>query len=226
MKSNELKGKKMCINQLIRFIVYFFGSISSFKNNILFGVRTFSFLLLHNCAEPPARNPPSQTHAQEAFRLSLTRENRSHTCKVEQFKLLMRNKCARNACVLRSHARAPHSLRSQAISKKQTTPNNFITMAAEASTSTPTLPYKWTQTLQDVSVTIPIDGKIAGKDLIVEIKKEHLLVKIKAGNKIIVDGDLHKPIKANDSFWTIGMNIIVILFSFRSFLFLCFFLHH
>lgn len=39
----------------------------------------------------------------------------------------------------------------------------------------------------------------------IEIKKEHLLVKIKPGNKVIVDGDLHKPVKTNDSFWTVGM---------------------
>lgn len=82
-----------------------------------------------------------------------------------------------------------------------------------ASTSTPAaatgssepLPYTWTQTLQEVSVVVPVDSKVAGKDLVIEIKKEHLLVKMKNGNKIIIDGDLHKPVKTNDSFWTVGM---------------------
>lgn len=81
----------------------------------------------------------------------------------------------------------------------------MTTEASPAPTTTPTLPYTWTQTLQEVSVVIPIDAKVAGKDLLVEIKKEHLLVKLKPGNKIIIDGDLHKPVKHNDSFWTVGM---------------------
>jgi HSP20 family molecular chaperone IbpA len=47
------------------------------------------------------------------------------------------------------------------------------------------LPYKWTQTIQDVDVTVPIDGKYKGKDLDVKISKNALRVAIKGGNVFI-----------------------------------------
>eukprot|EP01111_Echinosteliopsis_oligospora_P019795 TRINITY_DN975_c0_g1_i2.p1 TRINITY_DN975_c0_g1~~TRINITY_DN975_c0_g1_i2.p1 ORF type:complete len:182 (+),score=40.37 TRINITY_DN975_c0_g1_i2:105-650(+) len=78
--------------------------------------------------------------------------------------------------------------------------NNTTT---EASSSTEQLPYTWTQTLQDCTLTVPIDTGIKGRDILVDFKKEHLIVKIKPGNKTIIDGKLHKSIKVGDSTWSI-----------------------
>lgn len=48
------------------------------------------------------------------------------------------------------------------------------------------LPYKWTQTLGDVDITIPVDGALKARDLIVEFNKKSLKVGIK-GKDLIID---------------------------------------
>jgi HSP20 family molecular chaperone IbpA len=48
-----------------------------------------------------------------------------------------------------------------------------------------TLPYKWTQTLTEADVTVPIPGNLKAKDLIVDLKKTHLKVQIKGQDPII-----------------------------------------
>jgi hypothetical protein len=47
------------------------------------------------------------------------------------------------------------------------------------------LPYKWTQTIKDVDVTIPIDAKYKGRDLDVKLTKTHLRVAIKGQDPMI-----------------------------------------
>jgi hypothetical protein len=51
------------------------------------------------------------------------------------------------------------------------------------------LPYKWTQTLTEAEVSVPIPGNLKSRDLIVELKKTHLKVAIK-GQDPIIDVDL------------------------------------
>jgi hypothetical protein len=48
-----------------------------------------------------------------------------------------------------------------------------------------TLPYKWTQSIKDVDITIAIDGKYKGKDLDVKIAKTTLKAAIKGGEVFI-----------------------------------------
>jgi len=48
-----------------------------------------------------------------------------------------------------------------------------------------TLPYKWTQKIEDVDVTIPIPGNLKAKDLIVEIKKTRIKAQIKGQDPLI-----------------------------------------
>lgn len=48
-----------------------------------------------------------------------------------------------------------------------------------------TLPYKWTQTLSEAEVTVPIPGNLKSRDLIIELKKSHLKVQIKGQDPII-----------------------------------------
>jgi hypothetical protein len=52
------------------------------------------------------------------------------------------------------------------------------------------LPYKWTQTIQDLDVTIAVDGKYKGRDLDVKITKTHLRVAVK-GQEPIIDVRTH-----------------------------------
>ena len=47
------------------------------------------------------------------------------------------------------------------------------------------LPYKWTQTLTEAEVTVPIAGNLKSRDLIVELKKTHLKVAVKGQEPII-----------------------------------------
>lgn len=47
------------------------------------------------------------------------------------------------------------------------------------------LPYKWTQTIGDVDITILVPGNLKGKDMVVEIKKQSLTAGIKGQEPII-----------------------------------------
>jgi hypothetical protein len=64
------------------------------------------------------------------------------------------------------------------------------------------LPYKWTQTLTEADITIPIAGNLKSRDLIVELKKAHLKVSIK-GQEPLIDGDTPHSILTDDSTWTL-----------------------
>ncbi|KAL3466498.1 HSP20-like chaperone [Aspergillus heterothallicus] len=64
------------------------------------------------------------------------------------------------------------------------------------------LPYKWTQTIHDVDVTIPVPGTIKGRDLDVVLTKTKLKVAIK-GQEPFIEGDLAHPIKVDESSWTL-----------------------
>ncbi|KAJ3205499.1 hypothetical protein HDU83_003173 [Entophlyctis luteolus] len=68
------------------------------------------------------------------------------------------------------------------------------------------LPYKWTQTLQEVEVRISVEKGVKGRDLDVQIKKDFLRVAFKnKPNDPIVEGTLCKSVKVDDSTWTIGL---------------------
>jgi len=65
------------------------------------------------------------------------------------------------------------------------------------------LPYKWTQTIGDLDVSVEIPGNLKGKDLNIEIKKTRILVGIK-GQEPILSGDLPHPIHVDESTWTLS----------------------
>ncbi|KAI5700566.1 hypothetical protein M8J76_005681 [Diaphorina citri] len=62
--------------------------------------------------------------------------------------------------------------------------------------------YKWTQTLEEIDLRIPIvtNLKLKSKDIVVEMKKKHLKVGIK-GQTPIIDGELEHEIKLEESTW-------------------------
>jgi hypothetical protein len=64
------------------------------------------------------------------------------------------------------------------------------------------LPYR-RQTLQDVSVTVPVPPGTRARDLTVEIRRNRLKIGLK-GKDPIISGELSKDIKEEDSTWTVG----------------------
>jgi CS domain len=78
------------------------------------------------------------------------------------------------------------------------------------------LPYKWTQTIKDVDITILVDGKYKSRDLEIKISKTKLRAAIKGGEvfidashtKVITlvltdQGELPKSINVDESTWTL-----------------------
>ncbi|MQL99347.1 hypothetical protein Taro_032069 [Colocasia esculenta] len=72
--------------------------------------------------------------------------------------------------------------------------------------------YSWTQSLQEVNINIPVPRGTKARFVACEIKKNHLKVGLK-GHHPIIDGDLHKPVKPDDCFWSIedGKTLCVLL---------------
>ncbi|KAL1923222.1 uncharacterized protein VTP21DRAFT_9598 [Calcarisporiella thermophila] len=64
------------------------------------------------------------------------------------------------------------------------------------------LPYKWKQTLQDVDITVPVPKGTRGRDVVVEFKRKSLKVGLK-GKEPIIEGELCKEIKMEESTWTL-----------------------
>jgi len=70
--------------------------------------------------------------------------------------------------------------------------------------------YVWTQQLAEVTVNVPVPVGTRSRDLVVDIGKKRLRVGLK-GQPPMVDGELHKPVKVDDSFWTVedGREVVV-----------------
>ncbi|TIA87822.1 hypothetical protein E3P99_02958 [Wallemia hederae] len=83
--------------------------------------------------------------------------------------------------------------------------------AAKEAQEQAALPYKWTQTIADLDVTIDLPQGIRARDLSVVIKRRKLSVAIKNG-EVIVDGTLFNDIKEEDSTWSVSDGILSIHF--------------
>lgn len=62
--------------------------------------------------------------------------------------------------------------------------------------------YSWTQSLQEVTVTLPVPPGTKSRDIVCDIKKNHLKVGLR-GKPSIIDGELYKPVKPDDCFWSL-----------------------
>ncbi|KAF8783430.1 Nuclear migration protein nudC like protein [Argiope bruennichi] len=62
--------------------------------------------------------------------------------------------------------------------------------------------YKWTQTLSEIELKVPIPAnfKVKARDVVVVIEKKHLKVGLK-GHPPIIDGELQHTIKIDESCW-------------------------
>lgn len=65
------------------------------------------------------------------------------------------------------------------------------------------LPYRWSQQLFDVDITVPVPKGTRARDLAITITKKKLSVGLK-GQEPIMAGDLCQDIKEEDSTWTVG----------------------
>ncbi|KAL8962815.1 MAG: hypothetical protein Q9183_005096, partial [Haloplaca sp. 2 TL-2023] len=64
------------------------------------------------------------------------------------------------------------------------------------------LPYKWTQTIKDLDVAVPVVGNLRGKDIEVVMTKTKLKIGVK-GQDAAIDGDLTHAILVDESTWTL-----------------------
>eukprot|EP00956_Cyclotella_meneghiniana_P006994 scaffold9402_cov77-Cyclotella_meneghiniana.AAC.9 len=69
--------------------------------------------------------------------------------------------------------------------------------------------YVWTQTLSELSVSLPLLENTRAKDLNVVISKNHLKIAYKKGDTLVNDA-LSKSIIVDDSFWTIEDSTLVL----------------
>lgn len=60
--------------------------------------------------------------------------------------------------------------------------------------------------MTDLTVSVPVPAGSKSRDLIVDIKKKSLKVALKGKGPegVIIDGELPKEIKVDDSTWTLG----------------------
>ncbi|KAF4623530.1 hypothetical protein D9613_001757 [Agrocybe pediades] len=72
------------------------------------------------------------------------------------------------------------------------------------------LPYRWTQELGEVDLTVPVPQGTRARDLKVVIDKKRLVAGLK-GKEPILAGELCKEIKVEDSTWTIQDNCLLVI---------------
>ncbi|XP_041976322.1 nuclear migration protein nudC isoform X1 [Aricia agestis] len=70
--------------------------------------------------------------------------------------------------------------------------------------------YRWTQTLEEVELRVPLRQTLRPRDLTIIINKRHLKVGIK-GQPFIIDGELDADVKIEESTWVLqdGRNILI-----------------
>ncbi|BEI79487.1 hypothetical protein CcaverHIS002_0100160 [Cutaneotrichosporon cavernicola] len=73
---------------------------------------------------------------------------------------------------------------------------------AREQTEQDALPYKWSQDLNTVSVSVPLPSGTRGRDLQVVMERRKLKVDVKGGATLL-EGELFEEIAKDDSSWTI-----------------------
>jgi hypothetical protein len=72
--------------------------------------------------------------------------------------------------------------------------------------------YSWTQTLQEVSVSVPVPAGISSKMLNVKIQSKHIEVSIKGG-AVVVSGALHAAVQLDECLWLLDKNCVELTLS-------------
>lgn len=62
--------------------------------------------------------------------------------------------------------------------------------------------YSWTQTLQDVTVVVPVPQGNTSKTIVCNVEQKHLKIKVLVPEeKVILDDELYAAVYAEESFW-------------------------
>ncbi|CAI0467756.1 unnamed protein product, partial [Linum tenue] len=61
--------------------------------------------------------------------------------------------------------------------------------------------YSWGQSLEEVTITVPVPAGTKSRQIVCEIKKKSLKLGLKGEPAMIIDGELFGPVKVSDSFW-------------------------
>ena len=72
--------------------------------------------------------------------------------------------------------------------------------------------YSWTQTLQEVSVSVPVPAGISSKMLNVKIQSKNIEVGIKGG-AVVVSGALHAAVQLDECLWLLDKNCVELTLS-------------
>ncbi|OAA54330.1 nuclear movement protein [Niveomyces insectorum RCEF 264] len=88
---------------------------------------------------------------------------------------------------------------------KELTPAEEEAARAKEAAEQAALPYKWTQTIGDLDLTVSIPGNLKARDLVVDIQRTSLTVGIK-GQEPFVKGDLPHAVRTSESTWTLAGN--------------------
>ncbi|XP_022693298.1 nuclear migration protein nudC-like isoform X1 [Varroa jacobsoni] len=72
--------------------------------------------------------------------------------------------------------------------------------------------YRWTQTLEEVELRVPIpDGlKIKSRDVVCNIEKKHLKVGLK-GSPLTIDGEMYAVVKKEECFWNLEDGKVIVV---------------
>merc|ERR1712004_59277 len=62
--------------------------------------------------------------------------------------------------------------------------------------------YKWTQTLEEIELKVPLPMAVKARDVVFDIQKKHLKIGLK-GHPLIIDGELDGLIKIEDCAWVL-----------------------
>lgn len=62
--------------------------------------------------------------------------------------------------------------------------------------------YSWFQSLQEVTINVPVPPGTKSRSIVCEIKKDHIKVGLK-GQTPIIDGDLYQSLRVDESFWSL-----------------------
>lgn len=65
------------------------------------------------------------------------------------------------------------------------TPEQEAAARAKEAEEQASLPYKWTQTIGELDINMSVPGNLKGRDLVVDIKKQHLKAGVKGQEPII-----------------------------------------
>lgn len=62
--------------------------------------------------------------------------------------------------------------------------------------------YKWTQTLEEIELKVPLNMAVKSKDIVYDLQKKHLKIGLK-GQPLIIDGELEAVVKVEDCAWVL-----------------------